>query len=228
MTLHISEARNSILLSALEVPDRNALFADAREMRFAPGQMLFLEGEPGLEVMLLTSGRVEVSVMSESGRKSILAHMGEGELLGEIAALDGGPRSASVVAVSETTCLVVSRTDVLNFVVSRPEVARAVMIELCKKVRNASEMFETRAVVEGGPRLATALLRLFDKWGADDGAAVVLNQQFSQSEIGDFSGLARENVNRYLKGWIADGLLESRDGYLVLLDRGRLSELAEH
>lgn len=205
-----------------------ALFHQARRKTFQEGQTIFVEGEPGLDVILIESGRVEVSITSASGRKSVIAQMGPGEICGEIAALDGGDRSATVVAAIAVSGLVLSRSNILKFVSERPEVAKAVISELCKKVRNASEMFVTRSVLEGGPRLAKALLRLFDKWGVENGGPCELSQQFSQLEIGEFSGLARENVNRYMKLWISQAVLAQRDGVLVLLDRGRLEDLAEN
>lgn len=227
VTFQIPDASTSILLSAMTPADHRDMFAQARTKTFSAGQSIFVEGEPGLDVILITEGRAEVSVMSASGRKSVIAQMGPGEVLGEIAALDGGPRSASVVAVGDVSGLVLSRANIMSFVAERPDIARAVIAELCRKVRNASEMFVTRSVVEGGPRLAMALLRLFDKWGAPDGDALVLTQRFSQSEIGDFSGLARENVNRYVKTWTDQGILGQGDGALVLLDLARLARIAD-
>lgn len=207
--------------------DLRALFHQARRKTFQEGQTIFVEGEPGLDVILIESGRVEVSITSMGGRKSVIAQMGPGEVCGEIAALDGGDRSATVVAANAVSGLVLSRTNILNFVADRPEVAKAVISELCKKVRNASDMFVTRSVLDGGPRLAKALLRLFDKWGAPQGNASVLTQPFSQLEIGEFSGLARENVNRYMKLWIKQAILSQQDGTLVLKDRNKLEALSE-
>ena len=229
VTLQIptSELRDSVLLSSLGHEDFVAMFAPARRTCFAAGQVLFTEGDPGTSVFLIETGRVEVSITSLSGRKSIIAHMGPGEILGEIAALDGGGRSATVTAANEMSGLVLPRSHVLQYLTERPDVAQAVIVELCKKVRNASDMFANRSVVEGGPRLAKALLRLFDKWGEAQGEATVLTEAFSQTEIGDFGGLARENVNRYIKAWVGQDILAHQDGALVLLDRDRLEDLAD-
>lgn len=203
------------------------MFAQARRRNFAAGQTIFVEGDPGIDMILIESGRVEVSIISAAGRKSAIAQMGPGEVLGEIAALDGGPRSATVEAVSEVTGLVLSRPNILKFVSERPDIARAIIEELCRKVRNASDMFINRSTLEGGPRLANALLRLFDRWGARADEGWVLTQPFSQTEIGEFSGLARENVNRYVKSWVAQSILGHKDGALVLIDRERLEEISE-
>lgn len=217
---------SSILIAAMDSADCRVLFENARRTTFAAGQMIFAAGEPGTMVMLIETGRVEVSVTSLSGRKSVLAHMGTGEVLGEIAALDGGVRSADTVATTPVSGLVLSRENILKFVAERPAIAQAIITELCRKVRNASDMFTTQSIAEGGPRLAQALLRLFDKWGVDDNGALLLSERFSQTEIGEFSGLARENVNRHLKAWSDAGILHTQGRQLRLIDRAALDAIA--
>jgi len=220
-------ASGSVLMASMDEVDCRSLFATARQRSFAAGQTVFAQGEAGSFVMLIEAGRVEVSVTSLSGRKSVLAHMGPGEVLGEIAALDGGERSADAVAAGAVTGLVLSRTNILKFVAERPNVAQAIIRELCRKVRNASDMFTTQAVTDGGPRLARALLRLFDKWGEPTTEGLRLAERFSQTELGEFSGLARENVNRHLKSWVDGGLLAQDKRELILLDRAALEDVAE-
>ena len=219
---------NGVLVSAIGVDGCRALFADARPVRFEGGQTIFAAGQPGSSIIMIEDGRVEVSNTSIGGRKSVLAYMGPGEVLGEIAALDGGERSADAVAASAVRGLVLSRENLLAFISSRPAMAEAVIIELCRKVRNASDMFMTQSIIDGEPRLARGLLRLFDKWGTTrtDGSAILI-EKFSQQDIGEFSGLARENVNRQIKVWVESGLLRNDGRQLVLLDPETLEALAE-
>lgn len=231
--MRLSEANKDrigggVLLNAMGERHTHLLFDGARPVVFEPGQMIFAAGEPGNSMILLQSGRVEISVTSIGGRKSVLAHMGQGEVLGEIAALDGGPRSADAQAATSVSGRLLSRENALAYVSERPEIARAVISALCQKVRNASEMFLTQAVIEGEPRLARGLLRLFDQWGETDAAGNErLAEKFSQQEIGEFTGLARENVNRQIKALEKAGILQREAQHLVLLDRMALLELSE-
>lgn len=204
-----------------------ALFQEARPAVFEVGRTIFAAGDVGTSMILIETGRVEISVTSITGRKSVLAHMRAGEVLGEIAALDGGLRSADAIAATPVTGRVLSRENALAYVSERPDVARAVIGALCQKVRNASEMFTTQSVIEGEPRLARGLLRLFDQWGevSSDGREH-LAERFSQQEIGEFTGLARENVNRQIKAWSEAGILKRDARRLVLLDRPTLTEIA--
>lgn len=219
--------QGSILKASMDVEDCKALFAGARRRSYEDGQTVFSAGESGDTVFLIESGRIEVSVTSLAGRKSVLAHMGPAEVLGEIAALDGGVRSADAVAVGQVTGLVLSRQNILAFVAERPNISQAIIAELCRKVRNASDMFSIQSVPAGAPRLATALLRLFDKWGTKGpDNTIYLREQFSQAEIGEFCGLARENVNRHITAWGKRGVLRFANDQMVLLDRAALEELA--
>ncbi|MEL6642226.1 MAG: Crp/Fnr family transcriptional regulator [Pseudomonadota bacterium] len=219
--------QSSILLASMNAADCRALFENSHRKQFASGSTIFTEGEPGSTVILIESGRAEISITSLSGRKSVLAHMGPGEVLGEIAALDGGDRTATAIAASDISGRVLSRQNILQFVSDRPNVASAIIAELCRKVRNATDMYSVQTMTEGGQRLARALLRLFEKWGETDGAEVRLTERFSQGDIGEFSGLARENVNRHVKAWADTGILRLDGRQLVLCDRDALAEIAE-
>ncbi|MEL6572959.1 MAG: Crp/Fnr family transcriptional regulator [Pseudomonadota bacterium] len=219
--------QTSILLAAMDAADCRALFETSHRKHFPNGSTIFQEGEPGSTVILIETGRAEISITSLSGRKSVLAHMGPGEVLGEIAALDGGPRSATATAASDISGRVLSRQNILQFVSDRPNVSSAIIAELCRKVRNATDMYSVQTVTEGGQRLARALLRLFDKWGEPHGGETRLTEKFSQADIGEFSGLARENVNRHVKAWAEQGILRIDGRQLTLLDRSALLEMAE-
>ncbi len=218
---------SSILVSSLDADEWSTLFETSQRRTYNSGEMIFSEGDPGESLILIEKGRAEISITSLSGRKSVLAHMGPGEVLGEIAALDGGGRTATAVAASAMDVRVLARQNILSFVSDRPNVARAIIEELCRKTRNATEMYSVQALNEGYQRLARALLRLFDKWGSADPTGVRLEEKFSQGDIGEFSGLARENVNRHIKGWIEDGILQLDGRQLILLNRDALEEIAE-
>ena len=218
----------SVLLTAGGDDALAHLFATARRVRYAPGETIFSIGDPGTGVILIDTGRVEISTMSVSGRKSVLAHMAPGELLGDIAALDGGGRSADAVAATGVEGRFLPRESLLDHIAAQPDLARAVILALCLKARNATEMFVTQSLPEAEVRLARALLRLFDGWGKDAGdGAVALTERFSQQDLGEFCGLARENVSRQIGAWAAAGLIETRGRQLVLLDRDRLADIAD-
>lgn len=218
----------SVLLSSLSSEDGAELLSHAHAARFDRGQTIFLRADPGDTMLLVRKGRIEISITSLSGRKSVLNHMGPGGILGEIAVLDGGPRSADAVAATDVSGLVLQRRDVMAFLQTRPEALFALVAELCAKVRNASEMFATQAQTDAPSRLARALVRLTERWGEETPEGAVLSGAlFSQSDLGEFSGLARENVNRRLRAWAEDGLIVLRPDGILLCDADALRRIAE-
>lgn len=219
---------NSMLLAALEDEDRAELLSRGRMKTYRRGEMIFARGDEGTTLIVVVSGRVEVSVTAMNGRKSVLDHMGAGEVLGEVAMMDNGTRSADVIAGSKVEALILSRTDIRAFLAERPDAAVGMIAELCAKIRNASDMFENQAQVVANNRLARCLLRFGEKWGVENAdGSVRIEQPFSQADIGEFSGLARENVNRHLKSWEADGIISIEGRTLVLNDTLALEDIAE-
>lgn len=218
----------SVLMQVLDPESRAALLALAHRVTLPAGTAIYSWGEPGTSMMVIEQGQVEISLTSRTGRRSILNVMGPGESLGEIAMLDQRPRSADATARTQVVALVLRRTDVIGFLQRYPAAMMSLMAELCAKVRNASEMFAAQANTSAEARLARCMLRLAEKWGEDqpDGSRRV-DVAFSQAELGDFSGLARENVNRHLRGWGEAGLIAfDRDGF-SLPDIAALRALAE-
>lgn len=215
-------------MRALSPDTREALLALGHRTRYAPGATIYAYGELGSSMLVIEAGQVEISLTARSGRRSILNVMGPGETLGEIALLDRNPRSADATARTEVTGLVLHRQDVVGLLMRHPDAMISLMAELCAKVRNASEMFSAQSNTSAGARLARCVLRLGAKWGVEGSDGQVrLNVSFSQSELGDFSGLARENVNRHLRHWVETGIVEiDRDG-MTLVDPDALRALAE-
>ncbi|SFA98330.1 cAMP-binding domain of CRP or a regulatory subunit of cAMP-dependent protein kinases [Poseidonocella pacifica] len=217
-----------MLLSMMSESARAALLQRSAPISFGPGEAIFTEGSPGETMIFVQDGRVEISRMTMGGRRSVLNHVGPGEVLGEVALLDGQGRSADAIALSEVTGRVVHRRDVLAFVAAAPESTLMLIAELCSKVRNASDMFSIQSETHAPTRLAQCLLRLGEKWGvAGENGAVRIPGKFSQSDLGAFSGLARENVNRHLRGWASDRVVTLEPDALMLHRPDVLARLAE-
>lgn len=222
------QSGESVLLSALSPEERRALMAGARPVSYPAGQTIFAEGEPGAFLVLIADGRVEISLTALSGRKAVLDQLGPGDVLGEIAVLDGSARSADALAVTEVQGQLLLRQHVMGFLHDEPSAAHAIIVELCRKIRATNEMISNQTQVRANVRLARGLLRLAARWGRPqkDGS-VRLSEAFSQTELGDFTGLARENVNRLLRQWETDGLVLLEERRLVLLDLPELEGIAQ-
>ena len=223
-----SNMDNSLILSALPPAERERLLNGGHSQHYHKGAIIFSRGDEGDWALLIEEGLVEISVMSLNGRKSVLNHMEQGEILGEIALLDGQPRSAEAVAVSDVRGTVVRRGAVIEALKRNNEACFSIIETLCARARNASEMFELQSLTSGNARLARCLLRIAKKWGktSDDGS-IHIEQVFSQGDLGELAGMARENVNRHLQAWSQEELIRFVKGDITLLEPGVLEEYAE-
>ena len=227
-TNKIESLSSSLILDALPLTERQALLARGHRKRYQKGEVIFTRGDPGAWAMLIESGLIEISVVSLSGRKSVLNHMEPGEILGEIALLDGEPRSADAIAVADVGGIIVQRDAVVAALKRNVDACFTIIEILCARARNASEMFELQSLTSGNARLARCLLRVARKWGnqSADGS-IRIAQQLSQSDLGELAGIARENVNRHLQAWTQEGLVRFEKGEITLLEPDVLEEYAE-
>ena len=199
--------------------DRRDLAAIGRSRRYPAGRVLFAEGETSDHVVLITSGRVKVFCTTEDGREPLLGVRGEGELVGELAAVDGGeqPRVATVVATEPVTAEEISATAFRDFLATHP----AATMELLRMVVARLRSSDRRRVEFGGfettSRLAHLLAELADDHGVADGEEVPVIP-YSQAELGAMIGTSRESVARALVRLRAEGLVDTRRRGLALLD----------
>lgn len=217
---------DSVIFSTLSTLHRQRMLQGAKTKTYAKGEVIFSRGDVGDWMLVIESGDVEVSVLAMDGRKSVLNYMEAGDVLGEVALLDNRDRSADAIALNNVNGLVIHRHTVKSYLEKNPQACFDLIETLCDRVRNASEMFETRALTAASARLSRCLLKIAEKWGAVEGNKVVIAHPISQSDLGDFSGIARENVNRYLKNWTKEGLLEFKKTGIVILDMEGLEALA--
>ena len=198
-----------------------------RSVEYPKGQMIYATGAQDRTMMLISKGRVEISRSSIEGRRSILTHLGPGDMLGELAALDGGTRSADAVAASAVQGRVLEGALVLQRLREEPDAALDVIGMLCHRLRQTSGMYTAHMLADGQARLARLLLHLSEKWGEDlPGGKLRLAERFSQSDLGDLVGLSRESVNRQIRDWEQAGLIERQGMGLVLCDPAAMARAA--
>jgi CRP-like cAMP-binding protein len=109
------------------------------ERNFQPGEYLMKQGESGIGLFIILSGRVRIEKTDASGKQVEIAENGPGDIMGEMAVFDGAPRSASVKAVSETTCLVLASWEFNSFLKTRPEVALDLLPIVVKRFRETND-----------------------------------------------------------------------------------------
>lgn len=197
-------------LAAVWGPRLRALVHDGRRHRYEPGATVFHEGDRAGSVVVLERGRVKVTHMSENGRDTLLAVRGRGEVLGELAVLDGGPRSATVTALEPVVALVLPGAAFRAVLEGDGRLGLAVLRILDGRLREADRTRVEFAALDASTRLALRLLELSDRDGdlAADGTGTGL--ALTQDELAAWVGASREAVTKALRtfreqGWIATG-----------------------
>ena len=206
---------------------RAALAASARAVTFARGTQIFARGEAGERLLLLRDGVVKISNLSLEGREMVLSFVQGGELLGEIAALDGGPRTADAIAMTPVAAVAWPRTAFTAVMRAHPDFALRVVTLLCERLRHTNDMVEAAVQLSMAARLARALAGLLRNAGRETPEGWRLDFKLTQRDLGAYVGLARENVNRQLKQWEQAGLVRLERGEIVVRDRAEVERLGE-
>lgn len=216
------------ILDALKPEARRALISDGRRRLYQKGVTIYMRGDVGDSVFLIETGRVEIALRTSSGRKAVLNHLGPGDLVGDIAVLDRGTRTADVVAASHVTGVTIGEPAIKAALLRDPETLYALLLEVCRKMRLTIESFEDLSAKEANLRLARCILRIAKTWGqGTPPEPVTIPSEFSQGDLGDLAGLARENVNRHLRKWVGEGIVEIGEAGLVIRNHQALVALSE-
>ena len=215
------------LLTVLPSEISAALFAAARPHRLKADQTLFTAGEPGDGCYRVEQGLLKVTVVSPSGGERILAILGPGALVGELAMIDAQPRSASVVAARDSELRFISRTSFEGIVESNPQVYRHIVTLLTRRLRDTNAVVAAMSFLSLKGRVAQALLSLAEAFGHDVGEGrILVRQKVTQSDLAAMAGMARENVSRILNEWMRQKLVSRLAGYYCLEDRAALEREA--
>lgn len=186
------------------------------------GDVLLHQGDGGDYLIILLDGTIRVSMVASNGREIILDYLEPGSVVGEIALLDGGERTASVTALGEGQYLKLGAKAFREVLEKHPSVAWRLLGELARRLRNANNTIESDRAYASGPRLARTLQRLMQKGVEGPG----LRLDLSQSELGAFAGISRENINRQLGSWADAGIVALDQGRVRVLDQDVLEEIA--
>ncbi|MBI5108665.1 MAG: Crp/Fnr family transcriptional regulator [Rhodocyclales bacterium] len=171
-------------------------------------------GDSTDNIYFVLSGSLKVQVSDEDGREVILSKLGPGELFGEMGVLDDHPRSATVLAVESSQVVVMGKADFKQCLVDNPDVSLFIMRNLTKRLRMADRNIESLALLDVYGRVARLLLESAENV---DGRKVVTHK-LTKQDIGKMIGASREMVSRVMRDLAAQGLIEERDGQLILLD----------
>ncbi len=207
----------SELFRALGDAAIEAMLARAARRRIAAGETLIRRGDPSTGLFVVVEGRLRVSVVSAEGGEVTLGMLGPGEVLGEMALLDGRERSADVTAMEACTLLFVERRLFLEMLRRDAELCLRLMAVLVRRLRDANETLEDVALLDVPARIGRVLLRLARNFGVAEGSGVRIGVKLSQRDLAMLAGTSRETVNRELRALEAAGVVARDGGRVVVL-----------
>lgn len=212
-------------LGALSDDERDAFRAAGRVRRYSRGQAVFHEGDDPGGVIAILGGRAKVSATGVAGREVVLRFAGEGELVGELSAIAGRPRTATVTALDELEAVAMRTAEFRRFVEEHPRVAPLVFERLVHLLADADRQLVDFATRDVTARIAGRLIELAETSGEAADGAVRITLPLSQDELGAWAGASREAVARSLHLLRELGWVETRRREIRILNADGLRSL---
>lgn len=207
--------RHNYLFRGLPEPAVHRLAALATRRSYDKGEIIFAQGDDGDALYGVASGRVRISATGSGGQEVFLNIMEPGDTFGEIAVMDGLPRTAAATALDQATLIVIKRQDFLRLLEREPQLAIHLLKLLCERLRWTSELVEESAFLTGPARLAKRLLILASLHGRSVEVGK-LELRISQAELARFLGISRQIVNQHLSDWRKQGWVELGRSRIVI------------
>jgi CRP-like cAMP-binding protein len=204
------------IFSSLDEKDLDLLLEATTTKRLEPKEVLFRKGDAGNQLYGILSGSLKVTATGSDGKEVMFTLMGPGEVIGEIPLLDGGERSASVVAVEPTELLTLHRRELMPFLESHPRAAIGLASVLAARVRRLSERTEDHQTMPLPGRIAKRLISLSEQYGKHPIVGGPVEVRLPQQDLADLVGTSRESVNKQLRAWEEQGIVEIGRGRVVL------------
>jgi CRP-like cAMP-binding protein len=177
-----------------------------RQRRFRRNEVIFHQGDPGDSLHIVDEGAVKITLPSPDGEEAIIATLREGDFFGELALLDGAPRSATAVALDSTTTLTLPRDAFMELLDQDPGLRDALLAGLAHELRRVTRHVEELHFLDLAGRLAMRLARLARE--ADpDSDEVRLDWPYTQSDLASMIGGTRQSVNKLLSALVGEGLV---------------------
>lgn len=210
--------RQATLFAGLDHEELEFLSRCLGRRTFAKGMILFHKGSPGQALYLIETGKVRIFVLSESGQDMTLNLLGPGETFGELALLDGAPRSAGAIAIERTVTFTLSRDEFLRQLDASPRMARNVLAMVASRLRRITVHVESLAFLDVPGRVATVLLELAERYGLQRPDGIQIELRLTQSELATWVAASREMVNKVMGTYRDQGLVAFDGQVIIILD----------
>ncbi|WP_420643148.1 Crp/Fnr family transcriptional regulator [Candidatus Leptofilum sp.] len=211
------------LFQALSVEQLRSISKDVLPRKYGQGEVIFREGDPGRVLYLVQSGQVRIYVNGLDGSETSVILFGRpGDMFGELAVIDGLPRSATAVALDKTLLYTISRESFRLHMQRFPQLALNFMKELTHRVRYNTRQMDSLASLPVSQRLARKLLELAQDYGRLEADSVIIDMTLTQANLASLIGATRESTNKILRDFRERCLIWFEYGRITILDADAL------
>jgi CRP/FNR family cyclic AMP-dependent transcriptional regulator len=193
--------------------------------RFQQGETIFFQGDPGQALYLIEVGRVRIYVQDDSGQETSVIFYSAGDIFGELAAIDGLPRSASAIVADETIVHVLTRERLRAHLLASPQLAYNFMQALAVRVRYSTLQVGNLTLHDVPSRLARKLLELAQGYGRVTSDGVKIDMTLTQSDLASLIGATRESTNKALGHLKRGGVIHMEQNQITIIDPDALREM---
>ncbi len=220
----IATLRTMPIFADLAERDLASLAEDMRSKEYAKDETIFRQGDESREVYFVRKGKVRIYKISPSGNETTIAIFTTNDVIGELAAIDQEPRSASAKAMTQVSLLAMSQERFLYTLQTLPRFGMGMARLLAHKLRWTAAFAESIAQFDAAGRLLHIILQHNDQYGEvlEPGKRYQVNIGLNQSDLASMVGARREWINRILSEWRRRGLLEFDNGVITILDLPRV------
>ena len=222
----VERAEPGTFLELLDDADREALLSLGGRRRFARGEHLMHQGEPGDRVLVLLEGHVKASFVDSQGREMVLSFRGPGDVLGELSFTHGEPRSSSVIAIEPTEAQALAASEFRAYLERRTSAALALIDVISRRFRDANLKRIQFGALDTIGRVAARLIELCDRYGDSLDGAIQIGLPITQEDLGGWTASSRAGVAGALKIMRELGWIKTERRRITVLDLGALSQRA--
>lgn len=197
----------SVVFSGLAEDELKRLATIAREISLAPGDVLFEQNEESDGLYIVITGIVRIYLTADDGREATISLLEDGEMIGEIALLDGLPRSAGAAALTETKLVFIPHRPFCELLDSSAQLSRQVMLMLCERLRAANRQVDQAIFHDLRYRLLVLLRQIAVIHGRIEKDVAVVDLEVTQGMLAQMLGASREAVNKQLRSLAKEGSL---------------------
>ena len=223
---HIEASTTTATPQYLDLEDFEEVGVRVAERRFCARDLIFAPGDPDGQLYFLLEGTVRLYTIYGRYKEATIALLKDGGIFGELSLDEEGWQNVFAEAVTDARVAVVRKSVLANVIKRQPEFITKLVYSISERLRQSDEVIESPLDREVSARLTTLLLNLGDRFGEVDGSGMVLNVRLTHQDLANMIFSTREAVSKVMSEFQRDGLIETRNRRIAILDRGALVKQA--